>query len=189
MKFTSYWAQMKTEKMYFSKLVLLSPIGAFKRKRFAILYIWKKHGGLEAMQLALGYSFDSKGQKYVVKVLVWREKSTVLCQYEKYKLKYSAKIKPETAEVVMKMNSLDPYVLTWYVSINFPLISLVYANYPNVYFKSNKMLVCIFVARDTVQQLPAVLVDDVGYGQEDSHPAHEDHGEAEPVHVKITCLK
>ena len=55
--------------------------------------------------------------------------------------------------------------------------------------KSNTMSVCIFVARDAAQQLPAVLVDDVGHGQADSHPAHEDHGEAEPVHVKITRLK
>ena len=51
------------------------------------------------------------------------------------------------------------------------------------------MLVCIFVASDTAEQLPPVLVDDVGHGQADGHPAYEDHGEAEPVHVKITSLK
>ena len=51
------------------------------------------------------------------------------------------------------------------------------------------MLVCIFVASDTAEQLPPVLVDDVDHGQADGHPAYEDHGEAEPVHVKITSLK
>ena len=57
-----------------------------------------------------------------------------------------------------------------------------------IYF-FKEMLVCIFVASDTAEQLPPVLVDDVDHGQADSHPAYEDHREAEPVHVKITSLK
>ena len=51
------------------------------------------------------------------------------------------------------------------------------------------MLICIFVAGDAVQQLPAVLVDDIGHGEADGQPAQQDHRKAEPVHVKITCLE
>ena len=53
----------------------------------------------------------------------------------------------------------------------------------------NKCLICIFVAGDAVQQLPAVLVDDVSHGEADGQPAQQDHCKAEPVHVKITSLE
>ena len=51
------------------------------------------------------------------------------------------------------------------------------------------MSVSVFVACHTVDELPAVLVDDVGHGQADRHPAQQDHSEAEPVQIKVTRLK
>ena len=55
----------------------------------------------DATRLVVGYSFDAKGQKYVVKVDVWREEDSVWCGYENYWKEFN--INPETKKVVMEM--------------------------------------------------------------------------------------
>ena len=71
----------------------------------------------------------------------------------------------------------------------FALHLLHFLHNTNLKLVINWCLVSVFVACHTVEELPAVLVDDVGHGQADRHPAQQDHGEAEPVQIKVACLK
>ena len=74
--------------------------------QFCLLADLLPMGYEDAAQLPLGNSFDSLGQKYVVKVAVWREKDSVRCEYEKFR--NMTNIKPETQEVVMELPMLCP---------------------------------------------------------------------------------
>ena len=60
----------------------------------------------DATQLTLGYTVGSDGTKAIVKVNVWREKTSVWCEYKK--IQSNVDITPESKEIKMEVMTMVP---------------------------------------------------------------------------------